>query len=454
MPVFENRRMGSKTRLFPPLTAGIGFFLSACAPNPAWILRSPDRKHEARVIATPKAQRVFIDGKNVGEHSSVAIQNFAFSQDGRQWAYAAHAGAGWALRTSHGELGVWDGLGEMLFSPDGSRLAVQTEQDRRWSVRVYDFTSHHKSTGIPFDALLAGSLQFGNRGRRIAYVAKRGRFWHPILDTALGPAWDGLSDLQWTAGGNGCAYIAQRGSNAYAVVDGKEWGPYADLRDLRYSQDSLPPRYAFVARIGDAEAIVQSGGQVLAAFPSVRRQSLRFWPGHRDPVFVATLPEGGEALHVDGLAEKAYRKISEPRSDLSGQHWGYAARDSIAWVLSIDGHEYGRYPWVSDPAFGRGGVFAFAIVRDSGMAVQSGGNTYAFDFLFEDTLIFDREGLHWGCVAGDAKSRRFFFVRDGQKLGELDLKEIAGITLQAPLASQTHRLRDWMAAELERANRP
>ncbi len=443
-----------KLNPFRALAVYAGLSLYACAPQVTWVLRSPDRSQEAQVKAFSKSQQVFIHGQKVGEYSGVAVGTFAFSGDGKRWAYAARKGESWALHTSQGEIGIWDGLGEILYSPDGSRLAFQTESKRRWSVWIHDFKSRHEVTSQPFDALMAGSMQFDPRGQHLAYAAQRGKNWHAVTDSILGPAWEGVRPGLWSADGRQFAFIARRQGKSYVVVDDKEWGPYAEARDLQWSQDTLARDYAFVATIGDAEAIVQTGGQTPAGFPSVRKGSLNFWPGHRHPVFVATLPEGGLALHVGGIAEASYQVISEPRSDATGKHWGYAARDSISWILSINAHEIGRYAWVSDPTFGRDGAYAFVLRQGKGMAVQYSGRSYAFDFLFEDTLVFDREGLHWGCVAGDAKARRFFFVRDGKKMRDLDLNEIAGITLHAPLASQAHRLRDWTAAELELANPP
>ncbi len=394
-------------------------------------------------------------------------------------------------------LGDWDGIGDARFSPVGKHLAYTAERQGQWHVVV------DQDVGPEFDAILSGSLRFDSEGKHFAYAAQRGDKTTVVLDQSPGPFYDGIASLTFDPKGH-LAYAMRRDNQAFAVYDGKvgpafdaitemifspsndilgyvgrrrenwhaviegiESKPYARIRDLTFSTDELST--AFVARevgedgkggiggddrAGGEEFVVQDGVPERRGFVSIRPGSLTFSRGNDQATYIAVRPDKKLVLVFDGEASVAWDEISGPRRSADLAHIGFAARAGAVWSVLADGKKIAEESWAGPPVFGAGGAMAYPARRNGKESVIVSGKTYAFDLVLEDSILFGPDGRHWGCIAGSRLSKGFFFVVDGVKRRELDVREIVGLNQGGDSANQEKIIQAWVSAEITLATSP
>lgn len=425
-----------------PAFLGLCFLLGACAPKPIWFEKSPDRTHEVKVLQSHDGQQVLLDGKELGRYDGVAVSTFTFSPDGRQWAYAARLGNRWILYHNQNALGEWDGIGEIRFSPEGNHLAFSAERSGKWHINA------DGKDGPPFDALLQGSLKFSVDGKHFAYAGSRNGKTVAMLDQKAGPEFDGVGRLTFSARDGHMAYVARREKSGYVVYDGEISVPYDVITELKINASGNMVAY-LIQRNSQWHAIVDKLES--PAYDAVR--NLVFSPdGHS----VAWIAEMGRRDHLilNGVQGAAFNEIAGPNFSGDGRHWGYSARDGKSWRVILDGKEIARESWAGPPVFGSEGRVAYLAQRQEQLAIIIGELVFPFDLVLAGTLTFDSTGTRWGCIAGDRRKRKFFFVIDGKRRDEVDLSEVAGVAMKGSLENGEDVLRSWVSAVLRQAPQP
>jgi hypothetical protein len=304
--------------------------------------------------------------------------------------------------------------------------------------------------GPAFDGV--GLITFSPRGGHVAYVGRRGTpergdpSARVVYDGVAGPPLDAVTQLAFSADGERFGYLARKGDAWRAVIDRRESPAYPGLRELVFSGDGRSAAWIVVA--GDREYVAQDGLLIDKGTGGIRKGSLAFWPGRKSPSYVTVAPDGKRNLVVDDRAGPACDEISGPSVAPAGSHWGYSARRGKTWSVIVDGREMTEAAWAAAPVFGPGDRILLLVQRPEGLAVLVDGRAFIFDLVMEDTLLFGRDGKHWGCIAGDKRSRRFFFVIDGVRRKTLDMEEVTAVALSGPRTGNANLLREWVAAEL------
>jgi hypothetical protein len=297
-------------------------------------------------------------------------------------------------------------------------------------------------------ALLAGSLQFSQDGRHVAYAAEDQRGVHVVVDGRLGPPFEGVGRLALSADGTRVAYAARRGQFAYAVINGEVGPRYDELGELVLGANG---RFAYLGRRG------RSWHAVLDGVESPAFEHLRGLVASRDGSHAAWVAraDGRDVLYLDGAgASRPFPHIGGLVLSEFGRHWAFAARDGANALVVVDGAEQPAETWVSDPVLTRSGArVGYLARRGRHIAVIIDGQVHRFDIVIGDSLVFSRDGSHWACVAGDSERRRFFFVVDGRPTHWLELEELGYAAARIPLDDLLRGVADrllaeWTAAEL------
>lgn len=460
------------TRRLPALAlAGL---LAGCASTPLWVAKSPDRRQSVRLLDASGGQRLLLDGRELGRHDGVAVSTFSFSSDGRQWAYAARQGKVWEVRSSLGASGNWDGIGELVLSPQGNRLAFSAERRGSWHA-VVDFEA-----GSGFQELLKGAFLFSADGKRFAYAglragkarvvtdkemgpefdgvaglrldsasrplyaARRGDSAFLVRDGVPGPAFDAIGELAYHPATDRLAYAARRGQAWHVVLDGRPGSGSDAVRSLVFHPEGTS--VAWVARNGGRDVVVQDGIQSERDYSRIVPGTLAFPPGAGKPAFVA-MTDGKKMVFAQGGGEgQAFEEIAGPVFG-EGGFSGYAGRGDSAWSVVVQGREVAREAWAGAPVFGAKGRFAYAARRPQGMCVVAGDSVHAFDVLLDDTLVFGPDGETWGCLAGARQDGKLWFIVNGRRWKPLDLGEVAGEALKGSVGKESPA-REWVRAEL------
>lgn len=449
--------------------------LAGCAPRTLWIAKSPDRRQTVRLLDGGGLHRVLLDDREIGRHDGVAVSTFAFSADGRQWAYAARRGEAWEIRSSLGNSGEWDGIGGILFSPAGDRLAFSAERNGSWHA-VLDFRP-----GPAYQELLPGAFLFSPDGKRFAcagrragkvrvsvdqelgpeldgvaglafdaasrplHAARRGDSAFLARDGVEGPASDAIGDIAYSAAADRLAYAARNGSTWRLIVDGRPGAPFAGARDPVFRPDG--GSLAWIARIGNRDVMIQDGVQAERDYARIRPGSLVFPSGSEKPAYRAVTDEGKQVLVLGGEEGPPFEGLSEPVFGPLGES-GYAGLAGKAWSVILGGKELARETWAGSPVFGAGGRYIYAARRPEGLCVVTAESSHCFDVLLEDTLVFGPDGRSWGCLAGRNRDGKLRFVVDGRPVKELDLGEVAGAALRGAPQGGVNPAREWVRAEL------
>ncbi|MDI7246652.1 MAG: hypothetical protein QME92_04165 [Bacillota bacterium] len=109
-------------------------------------------------------------------------------------------------------------------------------------------------------------IVFSPDGERLAYAARKGTKWIVVVDGKEGPAYDEIGagrfssqtgSLAFSSDGMHFAYVAIKGKNNHLVLDGKEGPPYQGIEQVTFSPDAR--KVAFVSWKGKTRDGLQHG---------------------------------------------------------------------------------------------------------------------------------------------------------------------------------------------------
>lgn len=223
------------------------------AGEAARVVFSADGKHHAYAARRDSKSFVVIDWMEGPGHEGIVPGSVMMSPDSKRVAYIALTGPTRSAVVVDGKAGKpYEGiaLASLCFSPDSKHVHYVALREKK----AY-FVTDETEAG-PYADLLSGA-RFSPDGKRVAYGAVRGGSNGNANPGALRPATpeklmvvDGVEgvagetfdevlpgSLAWSADSKHVAYIAMRGSTAYAVMDGR----VSPALDLVVTQDA--PRF-------------------------------------------------------------------------------------------------------------------------------------------------------------------------------------------------------------------
>ena len=458
-------------------------FLPGCT-SVVWFGRSPDRRLKVEVIqARNKLQTVKLDGKSGRPYDGIGVEALVFSPDSRRLAYPAQRGARWHVVVDGEEGEAFGGIGEIVFSPDSKHVAYLARRGGQWlMVRdgragaafhgvfrrtlVYSADSQHLACAVMAGpgksrVILDGkpgpiyqqvaALTFGPRGR-LAYIGRHEGRAHMVLNHAQGPPYDEVSEVALGRGGR-VAYLARRLRSWVAVVDGVEGKPYEVVAGLVLGPGGK--HLAYAASQNERAFVVRDGVEG-PRLDGIRVPTLGF-TSTGEVVYVARqLGARGETAHyvvVHGVVPgPPFHKVLS-LTTAAGGRWGYIGKDAAGYRVVLDGQPHKRHRWAANLVFGPGGKRHAFITRRAGQVAvnASGSKEVRFDVVVDGSLVFSRDGAHWGCVAGEREPRRLFLVMDGRTIAAFDREELTAAMMANPSRSTSELLRRWIIAEMELA---
>ncbi len=297
------------------------------------------------------------------------------SPDARRVAYAAGAGGKkYDATTGKGKLvAVIDGqeagkpydslggtsLGEIIFSPDGKRLAYVASNSGKWFVVV------DGKEGKKYDGLVS-ALSFSPDSRHVVYTASADGKSFAVVDGKEGKHYDvlGVAPI-FSPDSRRVAYAAQTGGKQFAVVDGKEGvhyepfarivasatedgGDYYDIGGFLFSPDSK--RVTHVVSTGPQSVVVVDGQD--GEYHNGLVRSLVFSPNSKRMAYVAaTEDKRNRFAVVDERQGKPYEGVRTPVFSPDSKRMAYAARAGGQWLMVVDGKEGKRYDNLGTPVF-------------------------------------------------------------------------------------------------------
>jgi hypothetical protein len=282
---------------------------------------SRDGRRVAYVAKLDGVWRLVVDGAEVARYDSVGNATLSFLPDGRVVHHGVRGDA-WFVQVGDAEYGPYTGT---------IKPAIYTTDDgRRFAFRAVEFGPAEVTSvdadrrlilgprfvldGKPLDYAPANreQVRFVPGTGRFAFVAMGGKVPCLSLDGELTRIEaDGLDEIAFSGDGRTVAYAMKKADARWAVVDGREYGPYDTVSSIQLNRDGI--RFAFAATRDGKSFVVHNG-----------REGGR----HDKTLQVALSPDGEHVAYWALLDGKARLVIDEKAGK---QFDGVVPDTRIAW---------------------------------------------------------------------------------------------------------------------------
>lgn len=301
---------------------------------------SNDKNHIAYRIVSGKMQYAIIDGKKGKPYDSV--MNIVFSPDGKRVAYLAKLARLWKVIVNGQVQTV--GLKKfvvkhILFSPDGKKLLFIGKSGRKMILVVNGIV------GQAFDEINENSITFSKDGKCVAYSVQKGNQQAVIFNGKVGEWHQQVGFPVLSNSGKRLGYWATDNGNTYAVIDNKKEESYNQVYTIAFSNGDKT--VAYYAK-KDGKYYVVINGVKSQAYEHVH--SLIFSPNGERLVYAIETYEKNEegfnhAVIVDDKKMKTYETVVEGSFlfSLDSKHFAYEVEWHDEFFVINDGVEGKRY---------------------------------------------------------------------------------------------------------------
>jgi hypothetical protein len=329
--------------------------------------------HVAYVGTRGMAWSVVVDGVEVRTHQRPAEEfyplAFVLAPSGPRVAYAAvvrtqgNPSDQQTLYVDGKPLRTAVGFRDIVFSPDGARLAVAFMETLSggmkvmcddWTSLSYQGVSETSATSPEYR-----NLQFSPDGKRFAFIASNGQKSFAVVDREESDGYAVIRNFRFSADSRRYAFEAFTGNVGpvvgwYVVVDGKPGPKLYQLTDgsLTFSPDGSRVAYAGQFTVMESVAVIDGATQKAAVTPFQPRaaKAPELW-GRRLRTFFAFSPDGkrlayaGQLMNatgqtvaiVDGQAQGTAHLFANPTFSPDGRRFAHAAWFNQKWHLRVDG---------------------------------------------------------------------------------------------------------------------
>ncbi len=349
---------------------------------------SPDSAHYAYVAQNVGKYFVVFDGAPGPEYDEVGFaddrmpgmehmtfqyyQRFAFSDDGRTFAYSARKGDKWVVVINGVESPDYDtisgfrGIRPPVFSPDGKHMAyIASREGKVFAVidgvegapfddvpsQRLQFTADSSrvtyvarekdswfviidgSAGSPYDEIAAAGVFFGPDSSHFAYAARKGQKWCVVYDGVEGAMYDSVDLRCFSLTDSGASYVAQRAGKCFVVHDKVEGSHHDNLYVFAYGNDGEP--LVYWAKDGRS-AVVIDHGEERPGYDGVAY----FYDGTKGHSRYGLRRGKQLCLVSDGVESPWYDDIRSARVSPDGSRLACEAKKGDNWCMVVDGVEY------------------------------------------------------------------------------------------------------------------
>ena len=311
---------------------------------------SGDGKHVAYMASQGKRSWLVVDWQARPECAGCAGVNLTFSPDGNHLAFITGEGdrkhiTNWVVVDGVADA-HFDQVSNLIFSPDGSRVAYAARTDKKW-VAVVD-----GNPGPPCDAVWGPA--FSPDSKRVVYVARHDKEWSVVMDGQAGAAYAALpTDAVIGDHPIGSADLIPA---IWSKMDGQLEGAYDQLGTntlgpignqyvfpVAFSADSK--HFAYVAWTRGGWVVVEDGKEGPGAM-KIGVGSPAVGPNGELAYSAKTccsMKEGPWKIVVNGReGTDGYEKLFNPSLSPDGKRVAFAAENAEiaqmqAWVFVVDG---------------------------------------------------------------------------------------------------------------------
>jgi len=327
--------------------------------------RPDDEQHFGYIIEDGKQYRVVFDGV-VGPAYERVSAPFLSRRGGRAAYFAVKDDKTLLMVDGKKQpVGDVDGFAEVVFSPDGSRwAAVAGEGKKRWVIVNGKADPKHD---------LAGQITFSPDGKRCAYLVKDGAQYRPVVDGTAGEPCDDIGvdpAFTFSPDGKHVAYAVKKGDTWRTVIDGKAEEAYDGLTDIVFSADSAHRAYG---GLRDKRIAVVRDGAV-GTFYDDMVEAPEFAPAGHSLAYV--MKDGGEQfVVVDGKRGAGYDRAKGFVFSPDGGRLAHLARkkDDFKWCYVIDGKADPGHKDVQHLVFSPDGKHVAYVAEDDNQRVMLDG---------------------------------------------------------------------------------
>lgn len=203
------------------------YWISFTNQAPYNVVTSADGRHVAYFSGNDCAKKstcVYVDGKQVAVTEDNVGMHFAVSPDGAHFAYVAvRKGKAWVMLDGHEASAEYNGDGfltgpsNLLISPDGRLAFVAPSGGPGRTLQVV----LDGKVGTAYEGI--ENLIFSPDGKRFAFSARSGKKWSVIVDGHAGPEYDQIFGPAFSPDGGSVIYAARQ-DKAWTMVENGQAG--------------------------------------------------------------------------------------------------------------------------------------------------------------------------------------------------------------------------------------
>lgn len=225
---------------------------------------SPDSQHIAYAVRQGAKMNVLLDGKALPDYERLAGTTLIFSPDSQKLAYVA----GKTVKTGDvtqdlffyvvddKPMSEYEQLvaGSLTFSPDSQHTAYVTVKDGRFVV-VTDGKESEKG----YDDVRL--LQFSPDSAKAAYLARRGTRAYAVIGDEESPVYDAVTNLGFSLEGKHVGFVAKTEENFFVVIDGNQQQKYPGIVGDSFTFSPDGTHHAYEARRTERPFFVVNGAE-------------------------------------------------------------------------------------------------------------------------------------------------------------------------------------------------
>jgi len=378
--------------------------------------------HVAAVVpTTDKKCSVWLDGEEGQAYDQIRNvtrgvykeRDLMFSPDGKRLAYTARNGNKWFMVVDGVKGEEYDGLREPYFSMDSKHvcyvafsgkdciLVMDGKEYAKYPFIKMNFPSYRTKKPVRIIDDTYCPVVFGPNGR-FAFVASKAKLEFAVIDGKATPEYDAIKGIEFSPDGSRYAYIARKNEKDFVVLNGIPGPKYDNIDGLTFSPDGRQLVYVATRydANGDPSVCVVVDGKEGPKFYDIHAGSVAFSPDGKRLAYAAS-PDGDQWLVVEN--GKLGPKYDELGGYAGGMSYGffiyspngelaYRAKRGEKYYMVIAGKASPAYDDIAEPYpiySSDGKHYAYSVQQNEfWYVVHNGVKGDAYNLINHDTLTF------------------------------------------------------------------